>query len=206
MDTVNMEDRQPNSERGYHHGDLRRTIISAAIRLLDEGGIDAVTIREVARRARVAHSAPANHFRDRKALLTALAIEITHEVADALRLSIERIAEQRSRLKAAMTATLSYALAHPHRYRLVNRHDILDLADGALIDVQQEIFDVMAAGVQPPERLAYDRDSYVIAVWSLVHGYVSLRLDGTLTTGVDEVAGDWREFVLIDLLIDGVGR
>lgn len=205
MGAVTMEDRQLNSARGYHHGDLRRAIVSTAIRLLDEKGIDAVTVREVARRARVAHSAPANHFKDRKALLTALAVEITHEVANVLRLSIEKTVGQRPRLKAAMSAALSYALADPHRYRLINRHDILDSTDCALISAQQEIFDVVADGVQPQEPLAYDCSSYVIAVWSLVHGYVSLRLDGTLTAGFDEIIGDARQFVLIDLLIDGIG-
>ncbi len=55
----------------YHHGDLRRALLAAALALLDEGGVEAVTIRAVARRTGVTHAAPANHFRGREARRTA---------------------------------------------------------------------------------------------------------------------------------------
>jgi hypothetical protein len=105
-----------------------------------------------------------------------------------------------------MVAALRYALAHPHRYRLINRHGILDLTDTALVDAQQEIFDTIAAAFELPERTAFGRETYVIAVWSMVHGYISLRLDGTLVAGFDEVTGSSRELALIDLLIGGNAR
>jgi len=103
-----------------------------------------------------------------------------------------------------MTAILDYALSHPHRYRLVNRHDILDLSNSALADAQQKIFDVISSAIELPRRAASGRETLVVAVWSLVHGYVSLRLDGTLVAGVDEVTGAHRELALIDVLIDGM--
>jgi AcrR family transcriptional regulator len=201
MDAVNMTEAH---KRGYHHGDLRAALGAVALTLLDESGIDALTIREVARRAGVAHSAPANHFKDRKALLTEIAAGITRDLVDILATALSGPADRRARLRAAMTAILDYALSHPHRYRLVNRHDILDLSNSALADAQQKIFDVISSAIELPRRAASGRETLVVAVWSLVHGYVSLRLDWTLVAGADEVTGAPRELALIDVLIDGM--
>lgn len=59
-------------DAGYHHGALRETLLTEARRLLVEDGLEAVTLRELARRAGVSHAAPARHFADRDALLDAL--------------------------------------------------------------------------------------------------------------------------------------
>ena len=59
----------------YHHGNLRGKILLTAFELLDNGGIDAVGIRKIARLLEVAHSAPANHFKNKQALLSSLSTE-----------------------------------------------------------------------------------------------------------------------------------
>ncbi len=59
----------------YHHGDLRRVLIEAALQLAGEGGAAAVSVREAARRAGVSPGAPFRHFPSRDALMTAVAGE-----------------------------------------------------------------------------------------------------------------------------------
>src|SRR6266513_794447 len=59
----------------YHHGDLRRVLIDAALQLVGEGGAEAVSVREAARRAGVSPGAPFRHFPSRVALMTAVAEE-----------------------------------------------------------------------------------------------------------------------------------
>src|SRR6185436_11903601 len=59
----------------YHHGDLRRVLIDAALQLVGEGGPDAVSVREAARRAGVSHGAAFRHFPSRDALMQAVAEE-----------------------------------------------------------------------------------------------------------------------------------
>src|SRR2546429_7684555 len=51
----------------------RDTLLAAAAQLLDEGGPEAVTLREVGHRAGVSHNAPYKHFADKQALLAAVA-------------------------------------------------------------------------------------------------------------------------------------
>src|SRR5262249_41240681 len=59
----------------YHHGDLRRVLVDAALKLAEEGGPEAVSVREAARRAGVSAGAPFRHFASRDALMTAVAEE-----------------------------------------------------------------------------------------------------------------------------------
>lgn len=60
-------------ERAYHHGDLRNDLLAAAEQLLVQKGITALSLREVAKAAGVSHSAPYRHFKDKTALVEALA-------------------------------------------------------------------------------------------------------------------------------------
>src|ERR1700736_99614 len=59
----------------YHHGNLREALIEATLRLVEEGGPEAVTVREAARRAGVSPGAPFRHFPSRDALMNAVAEE-----------------------------------------------------------------------------------------------------------------------------------
>ena len=62
------------TERPYHHGDLRRTVIETAMAMLNEEKDWQFTLREVARRAGVSHAAPYKHFPDKAALLAEMAL------------------------------------------------------------------------------------------------------------------------------------
>jgi AcrR family transcriptional regulator len=61
-------------ERRYHHGDLRSALLERAELTVRESGLDALSLRELARNIGVSHAAPRRHFRDRNALLDALAV------------------------------------------------------------------------------------------------------------------------------------
>src|SRR5258707_14921308 len=81
--------RQPPARRDYHHGNLRQALIDAALELVREGGGEAVSVREAARRAGVSAGAPFRHFPTRPALMTAVAEEsmgrVPADVHEALR-------------------------------------------------------------------------------------------------------------------------
>ena len=60
-------------KRPYHHGNLRQALIDGALELIEERGVSALTLREVARRVGVTHAAPQRHFADRAALVDRIA-------------------------------------------------------------------------------------------------------------------------------------
>src|SRR5262249_42865731 len=72
----------------YHHGRLRAALLTEAERVLREDGIEALSLRELARRAGVSHAAPRRHFTDRQALLDALAEAGFTRLADEMHAAI----------------------------------------------------------------------------------------------------------------------
>jgi AcrR family transcriptional regulator len=94
----------------YHHGELRPALLRAAARILEKEGRDAISLRDLARRAGVSHNAPYRHFADRQALLAALAEEGFALLAAAL---------QGKPWREQAMAYLRFALANPERFRLM---------------------------------------------------------------------------------------
>jgi len=104
-----------SNRSSYHHGALRPALIAAARALLDEGGPAAVGLREAARRVGVSPTATYRHFKDKDALLAALAVEGFREFGAALAAS-ERAPEPLSAMGAAY---IDFALAKPGMFRLM---------------------------------------------------------------------------------------
>jgi AcrR family transcriptional regulator len=97
-------------DRPYHHGHLRATLLAEAERTLSEDGIEALSLRELARRAGVSHAAPRRHFADRQALLDALAEAGFTRLADEVRAAIDGAdGDYPARLRAAATAYVRFA-------------------------------------------------------------------------------------------------
>src|SRR5215213_4055244 len=71
--------------RPYHHGDLPRALLEAAVEAIAEVGPAAVSLRDLARRVGVSHAAPAYHFGDKAGLLTAVAADGFERLAATLR-------------------------------------------------------------------------------------------------------------------------
>jgi len=153
--------------------------------LVEERGIDGLTLREVARRAGVSHNAPYHHFADKAAIVEALALE-GYEMLLAVELAaIDAVAPVHERIRALGRAYVGFALAHPARFTLMNRAE-LRRAD--------RVTDVQAAGVASEGPLleaiqegqadgtlaAGDRDAMALGAWSAVHGLSVLLVDGPL--------------------------
>ena len=185
----------------FHHGDLKRALLDVALALLDEHGASGVTIRAVAKAAGVSHGAPVNHYKDRRALLTALA----KAQFDTLLTRIDtRLAERNDdpgpRIEIFASAIMDFGFRHPHRYRLLWSADLIDHADAELLSVMDRIYDRLCAEFSnvAPER-QFDKDTYAVALWSMVHGYVDMRLSGMFEPLNDSISGAPRGDAIIDM-------
>ncbi len=107
-------------DRPFHHGNLRTALLDQAEEVLRERGIDALSLRELARAAGVSHGAPRSHFIDRNALLDALAergfIRLANEVTEAVSQAPD---EYIAVLRAAGAAYLAFALREPALHDLM---------------------------------------------------------------------------------------
>jgi len=190
----------------YHHGNLREQILQTAFGLLDDEGIDAVGIRKIARQLEVAHSAPANHFKNKQALLTALAAESFRHLASKVEKEIPKeTLNLRLAIHSFSNTILEFGLKYPNRYKLLWRREYADHQRGelgaAMDDIYAQLTSILSEHAQKKQ---VDVESQAIALWSLIHGYVLLRLDENLKEGYDEVTGIKRQIAIVDVLIDGI--
>lgn len=170
----------------YHHGDLRAALIKAGEAVLAETGVTGFSLRAVAKRVGVSHSAPAHHFGDAKGLLDALATEGFHRFLAAMeaRQAAEPGGEARQQLLASGLGYLDFAVSSPALFRLMFATDrpeseTTDLSDAAKASFMH-LADGVARlrGVSPYESPAAMTD--VMAIWSMVHGFAELYISGRL--------------------------
>jgi len=176
-------DPAPAEELRYHHGDLRAALIRAADEILAEQGVAGFSLREAARRAGVSPAAPTHHFGGSAGLLSEVAALGFEELGDRLQVSATTPTR---RLRAQGLGYVRFAVAHPGRFQLMFRKDLVDPAherlhasgERALAQLEET---VRALRKIPPGR-ALDKParSALLATWSMVHGFAHLLLDGKL--------------------------
>ncbi len=171
--------------RAYHHGDLRAALLASAATLIEERGIDAFSLREVARRAGVSPAAPSHHFDDARGLLTALAAQAFRDLGDALEEG--GVADDReTRILRQGIAYVGFAIARPGRFGLMWRSALLDAADPALDQASRRAFralDKLVRGDADPAPAHDPACAPSIACWSIVQGFATLALGGAFGPG-----------------------
>ena len=188
-------------DKQFHHGDLKPALLKAARELLDEEGEIGVGVRAVARKVGVSHAAPVNHFKDRQALLTAL----TAELIDDVRVDIDkRLADVSkdpvARIEAIANAFIDYGALHPNRYSLLWRYDVVDHESEMMRSRSDLIYDLICDEIDTlTSGRKVDRDTIAIGLWSMVHGYIDLKIVGMFEGRTDSVTGEDRPKALIKM-------
>jgi AcrR family transcriptional regulator len=158
-------------KRSYHHGDLPAALLRAAGKLLEKEGLEALTLRTLARRTGVSHAAPYRHFRNRGALLAALAAEGFGRLGQA-----QREAAAAGGLRGMGEAYVRFALAHPQRFRLMFGGQLQIAKHPALREVALKTFEGLSGALAARVGDAPGARDASIAAWALVHGLAQLLL------------------------------
>ncbi|QNS02223.1 TetR/AcrR family transcriptional regulator [Streptomyces xanthii] len=174
-----------SEKSGYHHGDLRAALLSAAMEMLEAG--EPFSLRAVARRAGVSPTAPYRHFKDRDALESALAVEgfrdLLADLGDGhdLPTSISDLAE-------FAVAYVAFALRRPALFRVMFGKPCDD-ADDARVKAAGDLHELLADAL---DRVTPEADASALASagWGLAHGLACLHLDGKLRAASDEDVAD----------------
>lgn len=168
----------------YHHGDLPHALLDAAERLLNEHGADGVSVRKAATLAGVSSGAPYRHFRDRDALMSALAARGHRELAQKMQARIDAAgANPIDRLRAQGVAFVLYARERPEMFRVM--HHAPWVAPGASPQMDQVMSELsdwtdrLGAEAQGAGQLnASALQPQVLACRALVYGLARLYVDG----------------------------
>jgi AcrR family transcriptional regulator len=172
----------------YQHGDLRPALIQAGLKLLGEEGVQGLSLRAAAQLAGVSHAAPYRHFRDKSALVAAIAEEGFHLLTERMREELDGCGSSDTwvRLRAAAVGYVSFAIEHPAHFKTIfgSAHA------GALSDTAapeslraagKEAYGVLreliAEGVRRSKMRSGDLEQLCLAAWALVHGLGMLIVD-----------------------------
>jgi AcrR family transcriptional regulator len=166
--------------RPYHHGDLRQAVLTAAIAVLGESGPTQLSLRDLARRAGVSHAAPAHHFGDKAGLLTAVAAQGYHLLADTLTAAQQSSAD----FLEVGVAYVRFAVDHRAHFEVMFRPDLYHPDDPEVAAARQRAADALYGGAGSVAATGRGPDIPLagVAAWSLVHGFVTLWLNHALPT------------------------
>jgi len=202
----------PSQKPAYHHGDLREALIEAALAVIDELGPQALSIREVARRAGVSHAAPYRHFTDKDDLIVAV-VERGFEMLDAVTGQARAAAgdDLLAQFAASGEAYLRFALEYPAYYRVMFSGDLLNSKGrDALRHTSKSSFSRMVDDLTMCQELGVvrrgDPKLQAVAIISTVHGFVCLANDNRLSDlhGETFEFEQLRDFVL-NAIFEGLG-
>jgi AcrR family transcriptional regulator len=162
---------------------LRQKLLDASLALIEKGGLDRLSLREVARKAGVSHQAPYHYFGDREAILAAIAGEGFAKLGRSLGAAAQPGSEPAKAVEDMGRAYVEFALRNPAYFQAMFRADAVPLdrypearqrEDAALADLVEGVGKAFA------EQPADIRQSIAVACWAMVHGLATLILEGSL--------------------------
>lgn len=167
------------AREAYHHGALKEALVDAGIAMLEDVGLERLSLRGIAARVGVSHTAPKNHFAGLRGLLSAIAAEGFRRHAAAMTEGIGPTSTRLERLHAAAEGYVSFALANPALFRLMFTPGLLEGEDPALKAAGGDSYGVLSTISEGLDWVALDGSPATQArtelmLWSMVHGYAHL--------------------------------
>lgn len=167
-------------DKAYHHGTLRETLLETAFQLVDSQGIDAISMRALARKAGVSSAAPFRHFADKQVLLDAVAERAAGELERKLDTASSACSDALTQFRAMSVAYVRFAAEHPALFHLIRSAKSIpgrflgEVKDERRLKLIALIIEGQNAGLIPeadPELIALSSEA-------LTHGLASMIADG----------------------------
>ena len=199
-------------QSSYHHGDLRNALIEAGEQLLVQRGAASLSLREVAKLAGVSHAAPYRHFRDKAALLQALAESGFERLGAVIRAAAERIPhDPELKLVETGVAYVRLAVRNPALVQLMFAAGPGQSEDRATRQAALPVFAPLLAiaktGIETGVFRDRDPRELALVAWTSMHGLALLLVSGQVRVNLtDEAALDELVRSLVQNVIYGISR
>ena len=172
------------SNTAYHHGDLAPALVAAGTEILQEIGIDGLSLRAVAAKVGVSQSAPYTHFKNKKELLRAIAASGFQQLSSSIKESCSPDSSLQDTVLNYCVAYVEFAINNPDIYRLM----FAQIDPNGRKDHKRELAskaDILSKEAKNTYKLLYlanqslyhDKEKstrYSLGLWGLVHGLASL--------------------------------
>jgi len=171
----------------YHHGRLREALLARATAVIEEAGVEGLSLRQLARDLGVSHAAPGRHFRDKQALLDALALDGFRSMNARIVGASETAGDHRSRFARIAKAYVDFAVTHPALLAVMHSTKHAPDASDELRSIGEDgirVARAIIAEAQDAGELAPgDREELALVCFASLHGAAVLAagnlLDGT---------------------------
>ncbi len=197
-------------KKTYHHGDLKNALINAGVEILAKDGVSGLSLRKVALKAGVSHSAPYSHFVDKQALIAAISTEGFRQLYERVSAVADEYKTKPSRQMIEVAwAYVQFALDDRDRFKVMFS-DVLEKEKEypEFIAESQRNFQLLRMIVEANQASGKLRsgpsDLVALSVWGIVHGFVMLLLEGQISHTVLEKKSvrELVEFQLKQIMLD----
>lgn len=206
-----MSNSIPSKSSSYHHGDLRNALIRSGLEILASEGVQSLSLRNVARKAEVSQAAPYRHFKDKDALLAAIAEQGFIRLGECLEAVEEHYAEDaRSLFFQSGLAYIKFAQTNPEYMRIMfrDRNPEAGVTFPALQEVADEAFGFLINVVEFCQHEGLARPGHpltmAITAWATLHGLAILLIDNCISPEVFD-GTDEKTLILdsLDMILRG---
>lgn len=161
----------------YHHGNLRAALVTAAAAILDADGLEALSLRGVARAVGVSQTAPYRHFAHREALLAAVAAQGFDELLGRIERSVSPHTDSPHDAVAALGAAyVLFAAERKPLFRLMFGRDIRERSKYADLSGASDTVARLTGHILSDPGLG-------LGVWAAMHGLAWLVVEGVTDLG-----------------------
>lgn len=198
------------TKAGYHHGNLRASLVQAALKLLDDEGPSALTLRRMAQITGVTQTASAYHFTDKEGLECAIAAVCFRELIERLTEAVSGSAAPEERLRLAMRAYILYAETSPARFQFMFLARLIGSRRGEEVKAAaRTCFGLLRLLVAELVTQAGGNSAGVetetLAAWSVAHGFGKISAGNLIPSQVGQVASrDEAREAVIGAYVDGL--
>ena len=167
----------------YHHGNLKEALISAGLETLSEQGMDGLSLRNVAKKIGVSHTAPYNHFSDKQALLAAISTAGHEQLNKILLDTFEKFKDASPNIISEIAwAYLQFAMDNPAKFKLMFSGALEEETDHPnFVEISLKNISLLEEIIVFSQRKGQIAEGNVqiiaIRLWSLVHGFTYLMLE-----------------------------
>lgn len=170
----------------YHHGNLVEALLEATIALIEEKGVDSLSVREVAKRAGVSAGAPFRHFSNKTALLTAVAEQAMSRLTDAVSAELKDAGDANpiAALRAVGQGYLNWALANPTHFQVISSRTLIDFhGSEKLVAENEAIRQIMVKLIEDARRrgllrVGISAPDLIFSSRAFIYGVARMWIDG----------------------------